>query len=62
MDFSSTTSGGQIIYAFASSTINIFIGSYPLLVGWFGFILGIGLGVLFVSAIYYSLRTAFGLK
>jgi len=60
-DMTSTSTGQDIVYAFASSTINIFIGAYPLFLSWFGVLVGICFGLVLSGAVYYSVVYAFGL-
>jgi len=62
MEFSSTTDGASIVYAFASSTVNLIDVSLPFWTGWFGLLIGFfaGLGVVF--GVFFAIQIALGRK
>jgi len=59
--FSSTTQGAQVIYAMASSSVNIFAASIPFWLGWLGILLGLFAAFGIAFAVYFAVKTAFNM-
>lgn len=58
--FSSTTPGAQIIYATASSTVNLFGATIPLWLGLVGIIAGLFVATLLAVGIWVGVMSAIG--
>lgn len=56
--FSSTTPGATIVYAFASSTINMFAASIPFWIGWIGILAGLFAAMLLAAGIWIGISWA----
>jgi len=59
--FSSSTPGSVVIYAMASSTINMFGASIPFWLGWIGILLGLFAAFGVAYAVYLAVSAAFNL-
>jgi len=58
--FSSSTPGSDVIYAVASSTINIFAITIPFWLGWFGILIGLWAAIAIAVSVYLAVTISMG--